>query len=375
MLSRYGLSVTIIAILVGCLQLVLQPDAEPSGSPHAPATDATCLAAAPAPVPVEEARAPIDARTVGAREQVFNAWFSGEQLQFADFNGDGTLDLFGWAANDRDTQQVAAFDGKTGDVLWSTPPLTTETYRSWMRLVHGHIVVVDASGVARAFRTDGSAALWATDLGERAEAMCEGHDGQVVVRTADRRVVGLDLTRGAAQPAALPRPCITDAVNLQAHVLTESSASEEYFRSRRRPTGVEGIAVKGVLSVSSQARVVWGDRTPGTRVPMIATLRSGEVAWMSPVPADEPLNAGFPMSAPASADESAAFIAYERGSDDWLAAFAVADGRRLWDIAVSDIQGIFPVEDRLYVAQLVSVTVLDRETGEVRYVVGRQGRG
>lgn len=303
----------------------------------------------------------------------------GETPQFIDLNGDGALDAVGFAedvlvrdARSEHMRRVAAYDGKTGERLWSTPYIGSFESAVGMRmgLVHGHVVVVDAGGDARAFKVDGEAPLWTMNLGERLAVVCSGDPGQVVLETVDRRSVAIDLASGAARPAAVPSPCITDAVALPAVIRSEATTRDEHRRRRDKPS-VDGMRVDASLAVSPEVRVVLGDKTPGTRVPMVAVLHGEALAWASPVPARDPLRASGSTDDLAAADDRAVFVFYELAYKPHVAAFDLADGRRMWDVAMPEsVNALVPVQDRVYVVYWTALDVLDRETGELRHRIG-----
>lgn len=97
-------------------------------------------------------------------------------------------------------RRVAAYDGTTGERLWSTPYLGSLKSTIGMRigLVHDHGIVVDAGGEARVFKHGDEAPLWTMNLGERLAVVCNGDQGQVVLETVDGRGVALDLAVAAA---------------------------------------------------------------------------------------------------------------------------------------------------------------------------------
>lgn len=304
-----------------------------------------------------------------------STWWGDAGAQFADFNGDGTLDLFGWVS-EGDHPEVAAFDGATGRGLWRTPAFATEWSSSRVALVEGQIVVVDSAGKALAFKPGDEAPLWSVELGERAQEVCKGLAGQVVIRTKDDRIVGLGLATGSASPTTMPRTCTTDATALSAairtrHTMIQELHSRARFTTVRHPV-VPGVDAEAVLTIGPKQHVVLGHKTPGTRVPMIAVTQDRRVVWSSQVPESDALEARTSGDNISAADDRAAFVFYDSGRTKRIAALAVADGRRLWDIEVEDsVDSLAPVQNHLYVAQTWSISALDRETGEHLYTIGR----
>lgn len=376
MLKRSCLvSPLVAAMLFGCDDIAVSVAEEPQRSPDPVVVSVPqSVPSPPSSPPTPHGLAP--RAPDGPRlPSTDSTWWGDTGAQFADFNGDGTLDFFGWIS-EGDHPQVAAFDGATGRGLWSTPQLATDWSSSRMGLVDGHIVVVDGAGRARAFKPGSEAPLWSVELGERAEEVCKGPAGQVVIRTKDDRVLGLELAAGAASPTTMPKSCTTDAAALTAAVRTRATRLQElrsrsFFDNVRHPR-VPGVDVEAVLAIGPKHRVILGHKTPGTRVPMIAVTREQRVVWSSQIPESDALEARTTMNNVSAADEGAAFVFYDSGHGKRIAALSVADGRRLWDIGVADDVGsLVPVQDRLYVAQTWSLSALDRETGEHLYTIGR----
>lgn len=370
-------SLLVAVVLFGCDDVPVPEEPQHSPDPVAgsvPQSDPSLPSNPPAPRRLSmpaSTRAPDGPRLPSTD----STWWGDAGAQFADFNGDGTLDFFGWIS-EGDQPQIAAFDGATGRGLWSTPALATEWNSSRMVLVEGHIVVVDSAGRALAFKPGGEAPLWSVELGERAQEVCKGPAGQVVIRTKDDRVLALGLAAGSASPATMSKSCTTDATVPSAAIRTRATRMQEvfsrsHFRTARHP-GIPGIDAEAVLTIGPKHHVVLGHKTPGTRVPMIAVTQEQRVVWSSQVPESDALEARTSMDNVSAADELAAFVFYDGGREKRIAALSVADGRRLWDIGVADsVESLVPVQNRLYVAQTWSISALDRDTGEHLYTIGR----
>ena len=311
--------------------------------------------------------------------------------RFADFDGDGVLDVFGWVNewNGQLNPRIAGYDGRTGERLWITPTLGVvgEAHYARMGLVGGYLIVADSGGTARAFRPGEDAVVWSVGLGERADAICSGGPGQVIVRTVDERATVIDLTNGDARPTAAPTDCRLDEyvqarfrpdfMTIKAkdgEALRALSAEDERFREV-----APDLSKRAVIDVSRELQVLVGTKRGGTPVPMVAVVRGGRLAWSSVAPAEDPLRAGYLVPVRAAADERGVFVGYERGSEQRIAAFAMADGRRLWDVAVpqmpegsSSIDALGVTPERLYVAHRTYLSALDRETGEALHTIGQR---
>ena len=317
-------------------------------------------------------------------------WVKGAP-RFVDLDGDGVLDVFGWVHewNGELNARIAGYDGKTGARLWITPTLGSvgESLSARMGLVGGHLIVADSGGTVRAFRPGEDAAVWSVGLGERADAVCSGGPGEVIVRTVDDLATVIDLTNGAARPTAAPTDCRLDeyvqarfrpdfrtikAIDREA--LGGLRAEDDRFREV-----APDLSKRAVLDVGQELQVLVGTKRGGTPVPMVALVRGGRLAWSSVVPAEDPLRAGSLVSVRATADERGVFVGYEGESEQRIAAFAMADGRRLWDVAIpqmpedsSSIDALGLTPERLYVAHFTYLSALDRETGAELYTIGQR---
>ena len=82
--------------------------------------------------------------------------------------------------------------------------------------------------------------------------------------------------------------------------------------------------------------LVLGERSVGSRVPMLAGVRKGRTVWKLELPAERPLDAteddptGFTIAA------GTAYASYERTDEKGfrLAAVTLADGKRVWETPV-----------------------------------------
>lgn len=318
-----------------------------------------------------------------------------------DLNGDGELDVFGWvnAWNGQFNPRIAGYDGKTGDRLWITPVIGAlgEPHNARMGLFGETLIVADAGGTARAFRPGEDAPIWSTVLGERTTRLCTGAPGQVVAQMVDNRTLTLDLATGAAQPISPPTSCVLDEYPQAAfRPDRDERASEQRtgpidvdrWRTEQKALDAEkerldalapGLKRDAILVVNPELQVFIGAKREGTRVPMIALVRGESLAWSQVVPADEPLRARNLSQLRATADARAVFVGYQLLDTDRIAAFALADGERLWDIPIPQtpedsprIDALALAPGRLYVAHLTYLSALDRATGEVLHTIGQR---
>ncbi|MBL9106622.1 MAG: PQQ-binding-like beta-propeller repeat protein [Myxococcales bacterium] len=376
MLRRIGVTVLCLAALAGCDNFLkayrAAEEARAAGSPAEPAV----------PSEAPQIHAPPVGEAIALAERESARW-GASRPHFADFGADGMLDVFGWVDSDAGLR-IVAFDGRTGQRMWISPIFAGLKLGDGGELgvVGEHIVMVDNSGTARSFRFGEETVSWSVALGERAEMVCDGGDGRVVIKTIDDKLHAFDIADGrAATPA--PKQCTRGEATLPAVVRDRWSRSEDLRSAAYRRLDDQpelrriGMDPEAALRVTPELRVVLGDRRSGTSVPMIAVLQGERLVWSAEVPVSDPLRARMSNDGISSADAQTAFVSYELAGVSRVAAFAVVDGRRLWDVELpgefhASVDALFPVQDRLYVHQSMNgLRVLDRETGALRYELTR----
>jgi putative pyrroloquinoline-quinone binding quinoprotein len=319
--------------------------------------------------------------------------------RLADVNGDGVLDTVGWVNLMERTElkaRLAAFDGADGRRLWITPSSIDlpEHARTLFEIVGPVLITVDGAGRAQALRAADGTPAWWLDLSERAMAICRGEPGQAIFMLADRTALAVDLFTSVTEPSALPSSCATDA--------SRPWPSSDWLRTRpwfdkksagepgsgegdapegqaAEPPKVVGMYIDGTLPAGAGGRVLIGHKEPGTSVPMVGVWREGRAAWSGVVPREGALGAaeGAPTAVAADAETVVAVYQPVAFKDVWrVAAFAAADGQRLWDIGLPNAEEgnvgfVHIVQDRVLVAHWTYLDVFDRRSGQLRYTVGR----
>lgn len=122
-----------------------------------------------------------------------------------------------------------------------------------------------------------------------------------------------------------------------------------------------GMEPRALLAVNAELRVVVGDRSPGTPVPMLAAMHGERIAWSRIVPPTD--RSRRRTNAPPSSSTCERTCITSPPSPSSTVA---AGGRRRARGAFGDVVALHPVQDRLYVAQQLGLRVLDRETGAER---------
>ncbi len=314
-------------------------------------------------------------------------WNSSRPPIYMELDGDDALDAIGWVRVQRAgnlSPRVAAFAGRSGRQLWISPMLSTiaEEHLAQFGFAGGRIIVVDPGGRAQAFVPNVETPEWSVDLGERAVEICDGGPAEVVVVTKDGKARTLAVADGAGRPVVPPAVCIPTGAAAPAASRAHWDAAGRWpgvrvppaIRPPARP--IPDMASDSLLRPTPELSVVLGSKAAGTRVPMVAVLRGEQVLWSSVVPEREPLRATADDPDIAAADERAVFVSYEISDSSWrVAAFALVDGQRLWDVPIADsitgdLEMLVPVGDRLLVAHWTYLKVLDRNTGALRHTIG-----
>jgi len=310
-------------------------------------------------------------------------WSSYRPAQFAEIDGDGQLEILGYVNILRGGEprtHFAAYDGATGRQLWISPDLGAhaEVMESQLGIVDGRVLYADAGGKLTAYQLADAKPLWSVALGERVRDICAAGPGLAIVVTADAQARQVTLADGSLEPATRPAECISSTPLLAVQADKRSKGVRDRSREREPLPTVPGMKVHDVLRPSGVSLLL-GNKSPGTRVPMIAAYSDGAVRWTALVPAGDPLKANEGAVELASADGEQVFALYgmqDSNADLRIAAFSMTDGRRLWDEPVpesdtGDVSEVVAVGDRLLVSHWTYLRVYDRATGVLRYTIGR----
>jgi outer membrane protein assembly factor BamB len=128
-----------------------------------------------------------------------------------------------------------------------------------------------------------------------------------------------------------------------------------------------GIEVDAVVD-GPGGRVVSGEKSEGTRVTTLVALDArGAERWRTTAAAD-PLGAvGDARTVVVGEGETC--LVYRGSSDDRLACFALADGKRLWDVVAPSVftSGLFVIGRLLVVVTSQQLEVRELDTGVVKW--------
>jgi hypothetical protein len=193
----------------------------------------------------------------------------------------------------------------------------------------------------------------------RAAALRPRHDGHDVDRL---RAVGAEVA---------PDTCVS--IDNRAWQRLVGLLSLDVFASL--PT-LPGMDLRRLARRPGGPIVAIGNKQPGTAVPMLARLDGDRAAWTVEVPAAEPLTSRADDRAVTLSDR-AVFAVYEAGSVSRarLAAFALADGHRLWDVALTPdgaahVGGMIATGELVVVATPASLAAFDQADGHLRFQIG-----
>ncbi|HVV86385.1 MAG TPA: PQQ-binding-like beta-propeller repeat protein [Kofleriaceae bacterium] len=320
-----------------------------------------------------------------------------------DVDGDRTDDVVGFSRYvlDGDRMHLAAFSGLTGKKLWETPKLGTytEVYQGVVAVAGDVVVLATQTGELRGFDRRTGAARWVAQLGEKVDAMCAGDASAIVIGTADRRWHRVALADGARTdaPPLRTRSDDDDDGDPLGHLRGGGGGEREEGRCDPLPSsardGMPGLVTVGSwnlpaapgMRVERMARraaggptIAIGARQPGSPVPMLAARADdGSLRWKAVVPATDPLNSRADDKLVTISDD-AVFATYEPGGSDdapHLTAFALADGRRLWDVRVAKgttivMTSLAVVGPNVVLSSWGHLQAFDRATGAPRFRLG-----
>ena len=292
-----------------------------------------------------------------------------------DVDGDGTLDVVALADvrdGDRRGAAFVALSGTTGQPLWQVDAGEHASER-YLAVAGGRFFVLGESGQVSGYDLATAAPQWSTALGDRGLRFCAAREpGSVLVPVADGRVLALDVKTGRQTPSAArgcaPLPTDQDPANDDPRDRTDPQA----------PPGTLGISCGGVTVMGDQnytvpdacatrahidsdrlggmvAHALWqlpggswlayGVRDPGTHSPLVGVVAKKRLLWKADVPPGNPLDASEGGPRPVLLADDRVVAGYtikaqgkaegkSEGSTR-LAAFALADGKRLWDVTLT----------------------------------------
>lgn len=331
---------------------------------------------------------------------------TGRAPLLADLDGDGTTDIVVLAhlrQGERRWDAFAAFRGTDGELLWHVDA-PEDARASVAAVVHGRLLLLTRTGQVLGHELAAGKQQWSTALGDRGLRFCAASEPDaVLVVTADERVLLLDVKTGKQTPTRPPATC--------GPVATDQEYDDHDPRDRsdaRAPAGVLGVRCGSVRVMGSEnftvpdacrarakfdpdrlgglvAHALWqtpggwlviGVRDPGTHTPLVARVQGKALAWKADVPEGNPLLAseGGPSAITLAGDVIVAGYRLQTGSHEFLTAFALPDGKRLWHIDApgQSIDRLAATPNQLLVYADGSLSMLDLKTGALQRTIAPQ---
>lgn len=338
--------------------------------------------------------------------------WAGEVPAVIDVDGDGVGDIVGMVRYvvDGDRTHVAAFSGKTGATLWESESLGNYSKLGQMQLAAlGSLVLVSsATGelVARDAKARG-AVKWRLSMGEKIDVMCKHGDG-LVVATADGKWYAIDASGNKRETTALVRLdrdytnddsmtvfARADEAKVCLPVGNAWSLPPSLFALQHWHdlANIAGMDVDVAVRNATGPTIVLGHKTPGTAVPMIGRLAPAKpfvptdrksqpekedmpaAVWTAEIPSKDPLNARFEAAKFAMTDHLA-IVQYEgANSTQWLTAFEIETGKRVWERQLETGHGFVAVclvvtGDVVTLTTWQQLTAFKLADGRVQWEVG-----
>jgi len=367
----------------------------PPPSPSVPPIPAMPVSGAPVDVASPPPAAPTPAPTpVETYEAV-----SGIPIFALDVDGDRRLEIVAPVeSTSAPGLHYAVFDATTGARRSMTPVI--EDLRSAVPAGIGNrLVVASRDGRLEAWDLVSGDSQWTTMLGERVSSLCApAAPGTILVETTAARRLALDLTTG--------RQAETRDACERLLARTGNDPEPRDRRDHSAPPGVEAWQCGSVRVMGSQNFVVpdacaargrldaqiegmfghriwkhergwlvFGVRSPGTYVAMVARTERGRVVWKNEVPADNPLEAaeGGPREVGLVGDTLVVGYDTGRSRSGVVTAFEVGDGTRRWttrlpgDDALADLVSL---DDAVVVRTGDALRIIAAADGAVRATIG-----
>jgi hypothetical protein len=346
--------------------------------------------------------------------------WAGHSPAVTDIDGDGVGDLIGlvrYVMSD-DRAHFVAVSGKTGSELWESESLGNYSALSQDKFgaVGSMLYVANKDGKLIARNVKDKATLkWELSFGEKIDAMC-ALGNELAVQTADKKWWVVDAggkKREGKQLYRLDR----DYTNEEAKHRFASVGGEggdvciPLGHSHNAPSNVvalqawrdvaniEGMRIEMLIKRPGGPAIAIGSKQPGTAVPLLAKLgeapppppedpkkrhRSHQdeklllpgAAWKVEVPSVDPLNSRLEEEHVTVSDKAVFALYQVSNSKHRLAAFSLADGKRLWDREIGHGSGFVAVGltvtgDVVALTTWQSLTAYAMSDGSDRYSFGK----
>ncbi|MCY1035347.1 hypothetical protein OV207_28130 [Corallococcus sp. BB11-1] len=304
-----------------------------------------------------------------------------------DVNGDGTDDIIGHVRRleaSKGMDLVAAFDGRTLEQLWETPPAEgPDTSRTTKVIAQGGRLVMSEQRVVNLLEAETGKRLGRVPLSDSPRRLCipPGDTESVWIEVVDGQHLLLNTRTATARPAPRAPPrCATPPLSPQTCSLgrpVELTTTCE--RSSYPPSDIRGFSPSFIYR-NKNAILVTGTRRPGTSVPMAALFQKGsrKPLWHGVVADTDPLTLQDQTPEVAELTDDAFYIAYELEQGGVrLVRRDLGTGAMTWDVAIPRSKDgsappvIWAHGDRVYVPHWTWLDVFEASTGNLVGTLGR----
>ena len=334
---------------------------------------------------------------------------SGRPL-LSDVNRDGTLDaivLVSRYENGATRTRLVACDGRSGEYRWTSDELGKSAHEIKNAIFEGTLVVADDSGKLTGYRNADGGKLWSIAVGDKVERFCEAQaPGRARIRIQDESFEDVELSTGARHKVAGKPECkpanADERPRELGHPRTWKSEVmppeiESYGCGSTRFMGTWNFVLEdrcaprlkvdtervagfrpGNIGRTGSGYLIVGNKSPGSRIPMVGFAQPGKLVWSSPLPTTEPLefSEGSPTKLALSGDVVVLAYTYRSGSRARATAFQITIGNRLWDVEIDKALGGRPEHlaasaDAVFMVGNNALVALDLTSGKQRFLAGR----
>ncbi|MFP2959078.1 PQQ-binding-like beta-propeller repeat protein [Myxococcus sp. 1LA] len=341
------------------------------------------------PIPRAPAPSPVVAAPPVVEKPKFQWDAQGVPLA-VDLNGDGADDLIGRirrhssvAGQTETRNQVAAFDGKSFDLLWEADlEGTASDLSGTVHVVHqGGRLVMSEPGAVHLLEPGTGKALGRVALSDKPGRLCipKGDTESVWVEVVDGQNLLFNTKTATARPAIEPpAACALARWNHRSCFLPVFRKSDVPCERPRNLPAVPGFRAEHVYKLED-LDVALGERSPGSRVPMVSVFRRGEKAalWTENVADMDPRNVKESTVDVIEFSEDALFMVYAlKEGGEQLIRRDLRTGRVGWDVPIpnsksgSGASRIRQYGGRVYVPHWVWLDVFDAKTGNLMGTLG-----
>lgn len=305
------------------------------------------------------------------------SWQGTDSVLVADVDGDGVPELIGRGRQVQvgDSIRLLALDLATGRIKWQSEPIGTysDTYTGPLSIAGDLVVHANNSGTIQAFAVKDGARTWKATQDERVAAFCLDGDNLVAVgaddmlRTyarADGAVVGTPKAAPGKGKASWDKkdPCSVLPNDDQTAFQRVEDSRHSRYNQYRIDGNKHDLAVDHAIDGPDGGRVLGGTRKEGTNVTTIVAVDAKNTErWRATAAAEALTATGGPRHIVVGERETC--IIYYSNTYR-TACFAMADGKRLWDIeSPSFAEGLLIIGRFLVMTTARNIEVHDVETG------------